>query len=258
MKQMSQKDRLESIRTIVKTEERVLVSELSERFSVTQETIRRDLEKLEGEGLVARTYGGAVLYTDSLSARIQYSKRAKINLEEKRIIAQLAVDLIPEGQTFVGADSSSTVMETLRLISDREDVLLLTYSASFVQELIHSKLNILCTGGMLNKKSSSFQGVHARSTIQEYNLAVLFLSCKGLMLDGSFFDSESDETEIKQTMMAKAQKKYLLVDHTKFGQLAFVKVGNLRDMDAVITDRKPNESWVDFFNSNGIRLIYPQ
>ena len=123
---MAQKDRLESIRSIVKAERRVVVSELSKQFDVTEETIRRDLEKLEGEGLVTRTYGGAVLmHPVNADVRISYMRRTQINVEEKQAIARIAVRQLPQHGAAIGADSSSTVREAIRLLSDREDLLLM-------------------------------------------------------------------------------------------------------------------------------------
>lgn len=252
---MAQKDRLDSIRTMVKTEKRVIVSELSKQFEVTEETIRRDLEKLEKEGLVARTYGGAVLNVGDAVIRVNYDRRAQTNVEEKRSIARMAADLIPRNGAAIGADSSSTVMETIRLISGREDLLLMTYSANVLRELADTKIKIMSTGGFLNKKSYSFQGVIARNTIQGYNMDVALVSCKGLQLGSGAFDSDEDEAEIKRLMVERSQKVYLLADHTKFGKVAFTKLFGLDQIDAIITDREPPAEWLEWFAANNVQLI---
>lgn len=258
MEKMAQKDRLESIRTLVRTEKRVVVSELSRQFDVTEETIRRDLEKLEKEGLVARTYGGAVLNMGDAGVRINYNRRAQTNVEEKRAIARIAAELIPKRGAAIGADSSSTVMETVHLISDREDLLLMTYSANILRELGDAEIKIMSTGGLLNKKSYSFQGVIARNTIQDYNTDVVLVSCKGLQLDAGVFDTDEDEAEIKRLLVAKSQRVILLADHTKFGQVAFAKLFDLDQVDTVVTDRRPSDDWVEQFAARGIHLQYPE
>ena len=255
---MAQKDRLENIRTIVKTEKRVVVSELSRQFDVTEETIRRDLEKLEKEGLVTRTYGGAVLNMGDALIRISYTHRAQTNVEEKRAIARIAADLLPKHGAAIGVDSSSTVMETVHLISNREDLLLMTYSANILRELADAEIKIMSTGGFLNKKSYSFQGVIARNTIQDYNTDITLLSCKGLQLDAGVFDSDEDEAEIKRLMVAKSQKVILLADHTKFDRVAFVKLLDFSQINTIITDQKPPDRWCDMFASNGIELLFPE
>ena len=215
---MAQKNRLESIRSIVKAEKRVVVSDLSKQFEVTEETIRRDLEKLEGEGLVTRTYGGAVLNMGNTEVRISYMRRTQINVEEKRAIARIVAEQIPKRGVTIGADSSSTVMEAVHLLSNREDLLLLTYSANILRELEDSKIKILSTGGVLNKKSYSFQGAIARNTIRDYHMDIALVSCKGLQLGTGAFDSDEDEAEIKRLLVGQSQKVFLLVDHTKLGK----------------------------------------
>ena len=254
---MAQKDRLESIRSIVKAERRVVVSELSKQFDVTEETIRRDLEKLEGEGLVTRTYGGAVLmHPVNADVRISYMRRTQINVEEKQAIARIAVRQLPQHGAAIGADSSSTVREAIRLLSDREDLLLMTYSASILRELEDARVKVMSTGGFLNKKSFSFQGVIARNTIKDYHMDVALISCKGLQLGSGAFDSDEDEAELKRLMIQGSQKVFLLVDHTKFGKLAFTKVFDLDQVDVVITDRQPGAEWVEWFAANNIQLLY--
>ena len=209
---MGQRERLEGIRALVKTEKRVVVSELSRQFEVTEETIRRDLEKLEGEGLVARTYGGAVLNMGDAAVRVSYVRRSQTNVEEKRAIARIAAELIPKHSAAIGADSSSTVMEAVHLLGDREDLIVMTYSANILREMADSDIQIMSTGGLLNKKSSFLQGVIARNTIKNYHMDVVLVSCNGLQLNG-VFDTDENEAEIKRLMVAQGQKVYLLVDH---------------------------------------------
>ncbi len=115
---MGQKQRLEEIRQKVRQERRVVVSELSVLFGVTEETIRRDLDKLEAEGVVARTYGGAVLNGEASMERIEFNRRAAICVEEKQYIAKLCAMELPLNGT-IATDASTTVLEALRAISDR-------------------------------------------------------------------------------------------------------------------------------------------
>nr|WP_289707149.1 DeoR/GlpR family DNA-binding transcription regulator [Enterocloster clostridioformis] len=114
---MMLKDRLDHLRGIVKTEKKVKVTELSQRFDVTEETIRRDLERLELEGLITRTHGGAVLKVENMFDRLGYTHRSRTNVEEKKKIAQIVASIIPMQATLF-ADASSTVMEALTLMAD--------------------------------------------------------------------------------------------------------------------------------------------
>lgn len=125
---MAAKDRIQAIKQMVANDKKVTVSNLSSIFQVTEETIRRDLEKLEDEGFLTRTYGGAVLNSAVLADNIHFYKRAKSFYEEKQIIARNTLPFI-KNKTTMAADSSSTVMELLKLLKDRNDLTLLTNSA---------------------------------------------------------------------------------------------------------------------------------
>lgn len=254
---MAQKGRLDNIWNLIQIEQRVSVSELSKLFGVTEETIRRDLEKLEKKGVVIRTHGGAVLATDSSEARIDYRFRAQTNVKEKQAIAQLAVQMLPNHRLVLGADSSSTVMETLRMLGTRDNLLLMTYSANILWELADSSIDLIAAGGLLNRKSYSFQGLITRNTIRNYNMDIVFISCKGLLADG-LFDSDDEEAEIKRLMVSKCHKVILLVDHTKFDRSAFARVLGLEQINVVVTDQKPSNSWIERFSTMNIELFYPE
>ena len=254
---MTQKERLEQIRSTIKMNERVVVSALSKQFNVTEETIRRDLEKLESEGLVTRTYGGAILNSRHTSIRGSYSQRTQTNVTEKRAIAQIVADLIPKHKIVVGSDSSSTVFEAVKLLKNNGNLLLMTYAADILQELADAEMRIMSTGGLLNKRSHALQGVIARNTIKSYNMDIFLVSCKGLSLSGGIFDSDEDEVEIKQIMAEKASQVILLADHTKFDCVAFAKLLDFDQINTIVTDRKPSSEWTDLFASHHVELLFP-
>ena len=253
---MAQKERLDQIRQIMKTERKVSVSELSVQLTVTPETIRRDLEKLEQENFLTRTHGGAVITQADLSEKISFLKRENTNTEAKRIIAGLAADLIPFGAS-IGCDASSTSMELLEQLKDREDLLVLTNSVKAICDMSESRYGLLSTGGYINRQSYSLQGGAAKNMVQEYHLEMVFMSCKGISRDGGIFDSHEVEIEMKKSLLEQGNKIYLLADHTKFGCVGFSKLAEIKEIDAVITDQKPSQEWLDLFSDRQVEVIYP-
>lgn len=252
-----QRGRLDEIRQKIKREKQVSVSELSGQYGVTEETIRRDLEKLKDEGLIARTYGGAVLNQKENTENIDYFYRAQTNIEEKRIIGQLAARVIPE-KTTIGADASSTVVEAIRAIGDRPDITVLTNSIMMFKNTDQMALSIMSTGGLVNKRTSSMQGLLARKILREYHVDIVLISCKALLLNGGVYDSNEEEAELKKVLIERGQRVILLADHTKFDKVAFVKVIELGNLDTVITDRKPSQDWLELFKKNNTQVLYPQ
>jgi len=252
---MLPRERLEIIKEMVLKEKKVYVSKLSEKFDVTEETIRRDLEKLESQGIVTRSYGGAILNAEKTNEDIPFYKRSKTNIDSKKYIASKAIEFIKEGSTIV-ADCSSTALEALKMIKDRKDVTVITNSVEVLQELNQSELNIISTGGGLKQRSLSLQGPITQNTIGKYNVDIAFVSCKGLDLEKGILDSNEAEAEIKRAMIKQSNKVILLVDHTKYNKTSFVKLFEYDNIDYLITDSEPKEEWMNLFRSYSIEVIY--
>lgn len=249
------KDRIEAIRQMVANDKKVVVSNLSAIFQVTEETIRRDLEKLEDEGFLTRTYGGAVLNVATWPENVHFHKRAKSYYQEKQVIACNALPLI-KNITTMAADSSSTVMELLKLLKERNDLTLLTNSAEAFHELAESEINIVSTGGEFNKSTLSLQGRITKDIISNYHVDIILLSCKGLDIEKGALDSNEAEAEIKRTMIQQATEVALVVDDSKFDRKAFVPLVDLKNIDYIITNKAPGDEWIDFCKKNNIQLIY--
>ena len=247
---MAQKDRLESIRNSIQLEKKLTVSQLSRDLGVTEETIRRDLEKLEQEGVLTRTHGGAVLNAQSVSENIDYLVRANHNRREKEIMGRLAVSVIPD-RASICADASSTVMEAVRLLKGQPDITLLTNSVQIINELHQSAFTVVSTGGTVNKNTFSMQGKAVRKILTDYYVDIVLISCKALNLNGGIFDSNEEEGELKR------QKVILIADHSKFDRVAFIKVMDLDKLDVLVTDREPSPEWKALCQEKNIRLVVP-
>lgn len=252
---MAAKDRIQAIKQMVANDRKVAVSNLSSIFQVTEETIRRDLEKLEDEGFLTRTYGGAVLNTTALSDNIHFYKRAQSFYEEKQTIARNALPFI-KNKTTMAADSSSTAMALLKLLKERNDLTLLTNSAEAFHELAQSEINVVSTGGELNKNTLSLQGRITKEIISRYHVDIMVLSCKGLDMSSGALDSNEAEAEIKKTMINQATEVALLVDHSKFNRKAFVQLVDFSHITYIITNKTPGAEWIAFCEENNIQLIY--
>lgn len=252
---MLPRERLEIIKAIALKEKKVYVSKLSEKFDVTEETIRRDLEKLELQGIVTRSYGGAILNAEKTNEDIPFYKRSKTNIESKQYIAAKAVEFIKEGSTIV-ADCSSTVLETLKMIKNRNDVTVITNSVEVLQELNQSDLNIISTGGGVIQRSLSLQGPITQNTIKKYNVDIALVSCKGIDLEKGILDSNEAEAEIKRTMIKQSNKVVLLVDHSKYDKTSFVKLFDYENIDYIITDEEPKEEWMNLLHSYNIEVVF--
>lgn len=249
------RERYQAIKQLIIKDKKVFIPKLSEQFQVTEETIRRDLDKLELDGVATKVCGGAVLNAERINENIPFFKCAYSNAEEKRYIATRAVELIEEQMT-IGTDCSSTAMELVKLIQNREDLTLFTNSSEVLREFSQSEIHILSTGGIFNRKSLSLQGTIAKSAIKSYNVDIAFISCKGINMEKGLLDTYEAEAELKTALVEQASKVALLVDHSKFDRTAFIKFIDYSDLDYVVTDQKPSKEWMDFFQKRAIQIIY--
>lgn len=252
---MAAKDRVETIKSLLLSEGQVKVSLLSQELSVTEETIRRDLEKLEAEGFLIRTHGGATLNSARKMADVHFFKRTQRNLSAKRAIARIAISVMERKQA-IAADASSTVMEALRLVASRRDLTLLTNSAAVFQELHDPAVTIVSTGGEYDYSGSSFFGQGAKKSIEQYHVDLTLLSCKGVGIESGILDTRETDAEIKRAMIGQAREVALLVDHTKLDRTAFVRVAGLDRLTYLITDAEPSDAWKHACGEFGIKLLY--
>lgn len=240
----------------IQDEKRVIVTELSKEFDVSEETIRRDLERLSDEGHVTKTYGGAVLNEKS-SIDLPFNVRQKSNPSGKKIIADLVADQIQEGE-HIFLDASTTAVFIARSIKKKKKLTVITNSIENMLELSDvENWDIISTGGLLRAGTMSLLGKRTLDSIASYNVDKLFLSCKGFSLDKGATDGNDDTAIVKTAMIDAAEKVYLAVDSTKFDKVAFSQICALSGIDYVVTDVKPDERWIRAFKENGVECIYP-
>ncbi|MBC5659674.1 DeoR/GlpR transcriptional regulator [Anaerosacchariphilus sp. NSJ-68] len=249
-------ERKNEILSILQKEQRVLVSELSKRYDVTDETIRRDLEKLEQEGFVKRTYGGAVLNKNhdvDMPLRI----REKTNRDEKQIIAGLVRSLVEEGDRIM-LDASSTSLMIAKELKEMKKLIVITNSVEVLIELAgHDGIQVISTGGNLNETSLSLVGNAAQKVLNGYHVDKAVFSCKGLDMEAGMTDSNELDSDIKNAMSACADTAILAVDSSKFDKVSFVKTMQLKSGDILVTDRAPSRDWKTYLEEKGIRLVTP-
>lgn len=247
-------ERRQYIMDIAQNDKRVLVSELSQKFNVTEETIRRDLEKLEKEGILTRTYGGAIINKHT-NEDLPFVTRQRANLEIKQAIARKALNYIHDGETLM-MDPSSSSMELMKLLKHRSHLTIITNSAVSMHELASTGHQMISTGGTLRASSLSLTGTVAQDTVRKYHVDKLILSCKALSLNKGIMDSNEPESELKRTMLQQAAKVILLADHTKFDKTAFVQLASFSNIDMLITDQEPAPEWIQLLQDQEIELVY--
>ncbi|MBB5182244.1 DeoR/GlpR family DNA-binding transcription regulator [Catenisphaera adipataccumulans] len=249
--------RIDEMQQYIHDQGKVTVSELSQKWNITQETVRRDLDKLEAVGMVTRVHGGAIWNESIRFEGVYFYHRQKRNLEAKRKLAVSAAEVI-RPYTILFADASSTVLEAMRLIQDDPDMIVVTNSAELFLDPANIKMHVISTGGIFNNNSMSFQGEVTKNAIRNFNAKLAVIGCKGLIRSQGVLDSYEGETEIKKEMLKHADRVMLMADHTKFDQTAFIKLSSFAQIDYLVTDCRPSDEWVDILEAEHVQLIYPE
>lgn len=240
--------------TIIKNKS-VLVLELAKEFDVTTETIRSDLEKLEKQGVLVRTYGGATL-VESREADMGIQERETVNFEGKQSIGIRAAELIKDGET-VFLDASTSSLHLARNIKDKKSVTVITNAEKIVTELSDCPdIKVICTGGMLHSKNMSYIGRVVEETIRKnYFANKVFFSCRGVTLSRGLMESTEAEAEIKKTMIECSESAIFLCDRNKLGRLGVPVISGLDKIDFFITDIKLDEEWNKALEDSDVRII---
>lgn len=255
--QMLAIERKNEILQKLRAEQRVLVSELAQHYRVTEETIRRDLDKLEKEGYATKTYGGAIL-GNSTKTDLSHAIRSKTNVEAKNQIAELVCDLVDDGDHLM-IDDSSTALFCAKKLREKKNLTIITNSVELVVELANVEgWTILLTGGRLKAEALALVGSQCEKYLANYHVDKVFVSCKGVDRNAAVTDSNELSAQAKQAMLRAGRQKVLVVDSSKFDKVSFVNITPIENMEAVVTNQKPSEAWLRHFEERGVRCIYPQ
>ncbi len=236
-------------------EKKVVVSELGELFGVSEETIRRDLDKLTKEGMAVKSYGGAVL-NENNNIDMPFNVRKKKNLAGKQKIASLIAGLIEDGDHII-LDPSTTAVSIVKSIRDKERLTIVTNSIEVLVELGDTNgWDIISTGGTLKENYLALVGSRAIEGISSFHADKVVISCKGIDMEQGVTDANDMFSQVKQTMLRSAKQRILAVDCTKFHKVAFSQICRIEDIDMVVTDLRPTDSWLKYFEERGIKCLY--
>ncbi|MBU0927570.1 MAG: DeoR/GlpR family DNA-binding transcription regulator [Spirochaetes bacterium] len=233
----------------------VTVSDLSQQFEVSEETIRRDLQKMESSDGVARTYGGAYI-TKAVHSDIPIRIREGIYIEGKETIASLCEAMITDGETVI-LDSSTTSLHIADRLKSRRNLVVITNAVKIAIALAESDgVKVICTGGTLRGSQLSFVGPAASKSLGAYYADKAFVSCTGIDLANGITDSDEQEAEIRKRMLEQAQRTILVADNTKLGKTSFSLIATLDAMDALVTDKDPGPEWLSEMDRLKIKVSY--
>ncbi|NBK97256.1 MAG: DeoR/GlpR transcriptional regulator [Erysipelotrichia bacterium] len=244
---MLAKERLAYIINRLQVRPSISIHELSKEMNVSFSTVQRDLRKLEVEGKIERSRGGAVSNRVSemlLNANeIAVSEKIHIHKVEKEKIAKKAAKLIKEGEC-IFLDSGTTIAHLVPYIMSKA-ITIVTNSMYLQRKLAGCKGQIFLLGGKYSSKFDMTLGAATIMQLENIRFDRAFLSTSGIDIKSKeLYSVESEIAVIKKLILKRTKRSYVLADHSKFAIKAVHTYGKLNDIDYIFTDQYPENERV--------------
>ena len=217
---------------------RVRVTDLAERFEVSEVTIRKDLRVLETEGRVVRAHGGALAPGRSRPERA-FEVRERLQRTEKERIGATAANLVIDGES-IALDASTTALAMARSLRARGGwvhLTVITNGLRIASELVGQHgITVAMPGGFVRSEALSVVGPLGSGLLERVNIQKAFMGAAGFTLETGLSDATDEEAQIKRLIVGAAREVVALIDHTKWGRSAFATFCPTDMLTAVVTD----------------------
>jgi DeoR/GlpR family transcriptional regulator of sugar metabolism len=221
-------------------------------LQVTEETVRRDFEKLEAEGALLRSHGGAVRL-ESVRREVSEEERAHQHMAAKRLIARAAAARIREGQTIL-FDASTTSKQVVQMLPD-QPLTVLTNGLQIALILAEKpSIHVILLGGSVRASSFACTGWSAEQLLDTVRVDTAYVSCRGFDPVRGASEATEEHARLKRRIVDRAEEVCLLADHSKIGLRSSYFYARPCDIDLWITEKSPPEAVQSVVTEAGIRV----
>ncbi|MGF1593662.1 MAG: DeoR/GlpR family DNA-binding transcription regulator [Kiloniellaceae bacterium] len=233
----------------------VSIGSLAKTFAVSEQTVRRDLNELERRGLVTRYHGGAGL--PPVAGDVDYDKRKRHHADEKRRIAAMVAEQIPEGAT-VFIDIGTTMEAVAEALLNHNRLTVVTNHLTVAMILNRKReFQVILAGGVLKHSDHATTGEATREFLEKFRVGYGIFGIGGVNEEGDLVDFDFRDIGVSATAMKISRKRLIALDHSKFASEAMVRVAHLRDVDMIFTDASPPPHMVRLMRENRVQLFVP-
>ena len=249
-------ERRSKILQLLSVNNQVFVNELSNEFSVSEVTIRNDLEQLESKKLLIRARGGAMSVTHVVSYDQHLGEKHKLNMPEKTRIGKAAAQLIKDSDTVI-IDSGTTTLEVVKNLSPSlSNITIITNALNIANQLVsNNEINLIIPGGVLRKNSLSLIGPLAEKSFKNFYVDKVFLGVDGFDTTNGISTPNLEEAYLNQIMIDVAREVIVVADSSKFLRKSLAFICKLNRIDTVITDSGITEDDKKRLNDAGVKVI---
>ncbi|MCY6369447.1 DeoR/GlpR family DNA-binding transcription regulator [Clostridium ganghwense] len=249
--------RIQEIENYIIQHENVSLNTLCSVFDVSKNTIRRDISELEKKGSIKKVYGGVTIKNKAKKDTVPFAEREIKNKSEKQIIAEIASNLVNDGD-IIFIDSGTTTMHMVPFLADKKNLTIITNNLNvLISSLMYPNLNVLSPGGTLFRQTNSLIGIEAVNFLRNYNICKAFMATTGISISKGVTNSSSIEYQIKKTVVEKSDEVIILADSSKFDITSLMTYCQLEEIDALITDKLPPKPFETSFKEKNVELLIP-
>ncbi|GFM34271.1 DeoR family transcriptional regulator [Desulfovibrio subterraneus] len=244
--------RHEQVLQLIREQGFMSIGALAEMFSVTPQTVRRDINILSRQGLLQRHHGGAgpVLSTEN----VDYLDRRIMCLQEKREIARLVAQQIP-ARSSLFINIGTTTEEVAKALFKHDKLRVITNNINVAQTMSkNASFEVIVSGGLVRHKDCGIVGEATIDFIRQFKVDYGIIGISSIDMDGTLLDFDYREVRAARAIMENSRKVFLVTDHTKFGRNAMVRLGSIEEIDALFTDKRPPEELVEIMRRAGVAL----
>ncbi|MGD2143795.1 MAG: DeoR/GlpR family DNA-binding transcription regulator [Anaerolineae bacterium] len=246
--------RRKRIRELITSQGSVRVSTLSELLKVSEITIRRDLDRLEEEGILERTHGGAI-YSHHMRVEPLYTEKDRIHREEKREIGRAAAALVEDGDTLL-INSGSTTLHIFRHLAGRKDLQVITSNMGALLETQGVGLALIFIGGTYREQSNSLVGPLGMLSLGRVSANKCFIGVDGISRKYGLTTPILREAEIARAMIERTHGQVVAVaDHSKLGVVADFVTASVAEVDILVVDDGFDEEYRSELEGLGLEII---
>jgi len=227
-------ERQQQILDLLQQAGRVSVSDLSQRFGLSEVTIRADLQILAGQGLLLRTHGGALLA--DRAPELSLVLRRQQQVAEKQRIGAAAAALVANGEA-IFLDTSSTSLAIAAHLKGHRDLTILTNSLALAQSLVYAPaVTVVVSGGAFQRDTMSLVGPEGLEMLRTFNIQKGFFGAHGLSDPEGLTDVSAAEADVKRRVIPLCRQVYAVLDSTKWGRVGLASFARLDQLSGVITN----------------------
>ena len=238
---------------LVQAQGSVTVDHLADTLGVTLQTVRRDVQRLADEGLLARFHGG-VRPPSSTTENIAHQQRESLNADGKSRIARSVALAVPNDCSLI-LNIGTTTEAVARALLHHTGLRVITNNLHVANILcINPDCEVIVVGGVVRGRDRGIIGEAAVDFIRQFKVDIALIGISGIEADGSLRDYDYREVKVSQTIISHAREVWLAADSSKFNRPAMVEVATLSQIDRLFTDAEPPEPFPTLLTEAQVRL----